>query len=31
MEDELPEVARRIRAVMRERQEEHKTKTGEDA
>jgi voltage-gated potassium channel len=31
MEDEMPEVAERIRAVMRDRQVEHKEKTGEDA
>jgi hypothetical protein len=31
MEDEMPEVAERIRAVMRDRQVEHKAKTGEDA
>jgi hypothetical protein len=31
MEDEMPEVAERIRAVMRARQVEHKEKTGEDA
>ena len=31
MEDEMPEVAAKIRAVMAERRVEHRTKTGEDA
>ena len=31
MEDEMPEVAAKIRAVMAERRDEHRTKTGEDA
>jgi CRP-like cAMP-binding protein len=31
MEDEMPDVAAKIRAVMAERRVEHHTKTGEDA
>jgi voltage-gated potassium channel len=31
MEDEMPDVAAKIRAVMEERREEHRSRTGEDA
>jgi CRP-like cAMP-binding protein len=31
MEDEMPDVAHRIRSVMEERREEHRARTGEEA
>jgi CRP-like cAMP-binding protein len=31
MEDQMPDVAAKIRSVMADRREEHRTKTGEDA
>jgi CRP-like cAMP-binding protein len=31
MEDEMPEIATRIRGVMEERREEHRSRTGEEA